>query len=119
MFKLSKTFAIITPESAADGDFADGGFEYRDAEFDTLFDLAREIRDDGAFEASSTVPHVGIWYSTDAIDTDYRTGEQTIYSFHPADLSEADTLELYRLMTLTHAEFNAERQHAERWQDFR
>jgi hypothetical protein len=98
-YTMSKTFEVITPESAEAGDAEERGFEYEDREFDTLWDMAQEIRNEGATEDS------GSWFNTIDPDRDYKTGEETYYSFHPSD--NVDYAELAKLVKMDNKQFNA------------
>ena len=107
-YYMSKTYEIVTEESAAAGDAADRGFEYEDNEFDSLWDMAKEIVDGGGgFEASDSrrPPEVGTWYSSEPTQ-DQDTGGWTTYSFHPEGLTEAETQRLDELIRMDHHEFN-------------
>jgi len=96
-FIVTETYATTTPESAADGDFADTGWINKDGRrFNTLFEVAEYLNDRGAWYPSSTSIDRYTWFSTEA-DIDYRTGEETVYSFHlyqdgsrmhPADIAQ-------------------------------
>jgi hypothetical protein len=78
MIRYKKTFDIITPESAEAGEFAESGFI--DENCSMTFREAVELL---ACTTASDLPNPGTWYSTDG-DTDYRTGEVEIRSYHPA-----------------------------------
>lgn len=106
-YLMSKTYQVVTPESAEQGDFSDQGFEYEGNEFDTLWDVAEEIRNAGATELSSSgeaSPHD--WYSTVDGDTDYKTGAETTYSFHPKDLTPEEAKELQQMVKMDNKAFN-------------
>lgn len=87
------TYSQMTPESVDAGDFSDGGFKDADSvqpdEFDaedglTAVDKAVSyLQDKGATEKSSSHFHPGVWYSAGFDTTDYRTGEETEYCYHP------------------------------------
>ena len=107
-FTMDKTYEIITPKSAEQGDAEERGFEYKDQEFDTLWDMAKEIRDAGATEPSEYghgTPHT--WYSTVDPDRDYKTGEETYYSFHPRNLTYEQARELKNLVLMNDKQFNS------------
>jgi hypothetical protein len=95
---MSKTYEVITPESAEQGDAEERGFEYEDREFDTLWDMAQELRDNGVSDS-------GNWFSTIDPERDYQTGAETYYSFHPSD--DVDYEELARLVKMDNKQFNA------------
>lgn len=82
MIKLSKTYEVVTEESAMQGDAAEHGFEWKDVEhgFRELVDI---LTDDGYIYASDShgVPR---WVSTEP-EMDMYTGEYTSYSLHPGD----------------------------------
>jgi len=92
--RICTSYTKVTPESAADGDYSEQGWEDEDGEtfvldeFDreegyTVADLAvKWLRDKGAWETSSSSFYPGGWYSTSGEDTDFRTGETTQYNFH-------------------------------------
>ena len=92
--RIVTTFSTITPESAAQGDFAETGWEDEEGfdctpdEFDeeegkTVADIAAKfIYEKGAVSQSSSHFYPGAWYSTDMQDTDFVTGEQTEHNFH-------------------------------------
>jgi len=97
-YKMSKTFEVVTPESAEQGDAEERGFEYEDKEFESLFDVAKEIIDDGGgFEPSSSSPHKGMWWTTEA-DQDMHDGSYTSYSFHPEKISDVETKWLFNVI---------------------
>lgn len=103
--KIQVYFQTVTPESAADGDFAEtGDHDVLDVTPDrhdiadgiTAVDLAvKALKDAGASEASSSHYHNGIWYSTVDADEDLRTGEQTFYSFHLEGFSETEQKQIF------------------------
>lgn len=106
-YSMNKTYQVVTPESAEQGDFSDQGIEYEDKEFDSLWEMADEIRNAGATELSSSgtaSPHD--WYSTPDPERNYRTGEETTYSFHPKGLSKEEAVELQKLVNMDHKAFS-------------
>lgn len=109
-YYMNKTYQVVTPESAEQGDYDDQGFEYENNEFDTLWDMAEEIRSAGATELSSgggghaADPHD--WYLTVDGEKDYRTGSETTYSFHPNDLTSEEASELQKLVKMDNKNFN-------------
>lgn len=80
-YKLDVTYAIISPESAEHGDYEDTGVEDKNVTFNSLYEMIDYLIDNGATEPSSSSYHEGVWYSTEA-ETDYRTGDETTYSYH-------------------------------------
>lgn len=103
--RMNKTYAIVTPESASMGDFAETGFVYQDKEFSSLLEMAQEIREAGAIEPSSSDFHKGVWYSTIDTEIDYVTGEETTFSFHP-DLTEEEEREIFSMIMMDDKAFN-------------
>ena len=79
---ISKTYSVITPESAEDGDIAESGYEFEDVEY-TFSELVRELRDFSELSSSNSDGNIRDWVSTSSEDiVDYRTGEVTEYSLH-------------------------------------
>ena len=105
IYKMSKTFETWTPEDVDFGDTDNKDFEYKDQHFDSLWQMANEIRDEGATEASSSQILPSTWWSTDQGEEDYKTGEKTYYSFHPKNLSKDEALELAKLIKMSYEEF--------------
>ena len=104
-------FSVITPESAAEGDYAETGLEsseegysvkpdrYDMAEGLTAVDNAvKFLRDEGASEASASHFHKGVWYTSHE-EEDYRTGDVTTRSFHLKGFTEAQEREVFKRMT--------------------
>lgn len=82
MILISKTYQTFTPESLEDGEIADQGFVFEDEPY-TFRELLRLIQMEG-FNSVSCSPATGEpyeWLDT-YTDTDYTTGEETIYSLH-------------------------------------
>lgn len=105
-YKMNKTYSTWDEDALEAGDTDDKGFEYEDKEFDSLWDMAREIRDGGATESSdphSAGPHT--WYSTPDGDQNYRTGETTYYSYHPSGLDQEEAEQLYKLVKMSRQDF--------------
>ena len=98
-FTMSKTYQVVTPESATKGDFADHGFEYKDHKFDSLLEMAEEIHNEGATEPSDSSGNPHTWYSSTDPEMDHHTGEETTYAFHPEGLSDIEARELYKMVT--------------------
>lgn len=80
MLRLSMTYEIVTEESAEDGDAAERGFEFQDAECSAR-ELARYIEKDG-FAVPSCSRGVPRWLSQEP-KRDYMTGETSTRSIHP------------------------------------
>lgn len=108
--RIVTTFCKTTPESVEQGDYSESGYEDEEGVIMEPDEIEKEdgitvadkavdwLRDKGATEASSSDFHVGLWYSTDWHDTDYRTGEQTEYSYHLKGFTEQEEREVYDLM---------------------
>lgn len=109
---ITTTYQTVTPESAADGDFSDQGFEDEDGEsmlpdeYDieegiTAVDKAVEfMKNKGGNEPSSSQFHTGVWYTTPDPDRNYETGEDTYYSFHLKGFTPEEEEEIYNKMKL-------------------
>lgn len=82
--RIAVTYQTITEESAAEGDYADHGWETDEdgEQVETIAEAIDYIRSRGSVEPSSSMFHPGVWYSTIDADTDYATGEEKFYSFH-------------------------------------
>lgn len=109
-YTMTKTYQVSDPESAEAGDYKDQGTEYEDQEFDSLWELAKEIRDAGATEPSESGTNVkatkNTWYSTPDGDKNFSTGEETFYSFHPKLKTDAEAQELAALIKMDRKAFN-------------
>lgn len=90
------TFDLITEESAAEGDTADGGYSGSEScavdEFDdegvTAIDKAvRFLTRECSVEAGSSHFHSDLYYSDADGDTDWRTGDETRKSYHPVNFT--------------------------------
>jgi hypothetical protein len=80
MILISKTYEIVTPESAENGDVEDHGFvtENEPVTFRELVDLMQQFPEPSCSPASGDYDE---WLS-DYGDTDYRTGEHRRESLH-------------------------------------
>lgn len=79
MFTVSKTFDLVTPESAEDGESAESGFVFEDYRM-TMRETLRAIRDAGGGHLQRTYDGLTL-YVYDA-EVDYRTGDSTTYALH-------------------------------------
>ena len=104
-YTMSKTYEVWDEDSLEAGDTDDKGFEYEDREFDSLWDMADEIRDAGATEPSDSSGGSRTWYTTPDGEVDYRTGERTYYAFHPDNLSAEEAKELFNLIKMDRSDF--------------
>jgi len=91
-FTVSKTYEIVTPESAEEGDVEDRGFEYEKTKM-TLCEVIKEIENLGGFDFDTnpiTLAEIvrrgnaGASLTLYAMDshTNYRTGAETSYALH-------------------------------------
>ncbi len=71
---ISKTFDVVTHESAEDGEVAESGFVYENEPF-TFRELVREIQSGGFTRNSSA------WLDSYS-ETDYRTGDVRTEALH-------------------------------------
>ena len=74
-FRVSKTYDIVTSESAANGCTSDNGFIFEDQIY-TLREL-KDIIKDGYFSRER-----GCGWFTSPLDVDYRTGEEITEYLH-------------------------------------
>ena len=76
---VSKTYDVVTEESAEYGDFAESGFEFQSVPY-TFRELVDEMRE--YMEPScSPIGENDFWVTSEA-SQDYRTGDYTSYSLH-------------------------------------
>ena len=82
MILISKTYQTFTPESIESGEADDQGFVFQDEPY-TFKELVRLIQYEG-FHAASCSPATGKTYEwlDNYTETDYQTGEETVYSLH-------------------------------------
>ncbi|MHB8734648.1 MAG: hypothetical protein ACYC6M_05025 [Terriglobales bacterium] len=79
-YVVSKTYDVVTEESAANGDVSDSGFEFENEELN-LRDAIRAITDLGAYEKPHASDGSVSVYASDA-QQDYRTGAWTTYAVY-------------------------------------
>ncbi len=107
--RITCTYEIVTPESAADGDVAERGFEDEDGQsmlpeddddedVTVASNAVKFLKDNGATEPSSSQWHAGLWYSTPDADIDHRTGEATYHSYHLVDFAPEEEREVFDLL---------------------
>lgn len=80
MITISKTYEIITEESAEHGDAEERGFIFQDAEY-TFRDLVNELIE---FPVPSCWPGIPDWASSHEM-INYSDGSVTIESIHPGN----------------------------------
>lgn len=95
--KISKTYQVITPESAEHGETAESGFEW--AGYDMTPDEL--IRDMTVYVEPSEYPLRKVtrhtWFTSSDPDRDYSDCSDTYHSWH---IDEATDLELKKLFIL-------------------
>lgn len=79
MIIVSKTYEIVTPESAEYGEAEERGFEWENVPY-SFRELVEEMEKYPYPSCSHGVPS---WVSSYP-ETDYTTGAETVYSLHPA-----------------------------------
>lgn len=79
---LSKTFEVWSPDDIEAGEADESGFSFEKEEYD-LHEAVRLIKQGGFIHPSEShgTPR---WLSTEG-ETHFRTGEETVYSLHPAE----------------------------------
>jgi hypothetical protein len=116
---IATAYTTITPESAAESDHADRGWVDEDGEDIevTADDIAeahetnsnsgspvtdaivgkavRWLRDQGAYETSSSDYHPGVWYSTSYEVSDYSTGEERQEDFFLRNFSDQEEKRIF------------------------
>lgn len=80
MIFISKTYEIVTHESAEYGESADAGFVYEDVEF-TFRELVRELQDYAFLSCSHGNGNTSEWVSTEPYKDPY-SGEYETFSLH-------------------------------------
>ena len=80
---VSKTYEIVTPESAEDGEVAESGFDFENEPF-TFRELVQTMR----VHYQPSMSHISmdndpqhVWFTSGA-DTDYLDGSETTTSIH-------------------------------------
>ena len=109
--RILTTYHTTTPESVAQGDYADNGWEDQEGVDMTPDEWDREegrsvvdnavkwLQDKGALEPSDSHGGVGTWYSTIDPERNYRTGGEKFYQFHLKGFLEPEQEEIFRRMT--------------------
>jgi len=80
---VNKTYEIVTPESAEEGEAEERGFDYEDRRYDTLRDLLEDHdnRESWVEWSSSHVSGSGEWLNSEG-EQDYKTGSYTNHGLH-------------------------------------
>jgi hypothetical protein len=89
-------FSIVSPESAEEGEEAETGeedeHEIEPSYGETFADVAvKYLKHQGTSDSG------GDWFESE-VDMDYRTGAQTLYSFHLKGFTDAEEKEIWRRM---------------------
>ena len=79
MLLISKTFQIITEESAKNGEASENGFEFQDGEY-SFRELVKELKEYN--ELSCSHDHDRNTWVTQYGDMDLHSGDYTNYSLH-------------------------------------
>jgi hypothetical protein len=87
IFKVSKTYQCVTPESAEHGDFSDQGYEWQDKDY-SLRELLYEIKSQGNEYAQLNNDNYADIYGWN-YTSDYKTGEDTTPCLHVSGSSRA------------------------------
>lgn len=107
---IKVSYSTVTAESAAEGDYAESGWEDEEGmdmtpdQYDveeglTAVDKAvSNLRAAGAVEPSSSAYHRGVWYSGDA-EEDYRTGESITRAYHLYNFTPEQEREIFDRIT--------------------
>jgi hypothetical protein len=113
---IKKTYEVITPESAREGDAAERGWEDEAGTEITPdeLDLDEAEGDELAAVVSLVVKHIGqgveasdypscavshTWYTDADPDRDYSTGAETYYSYHLSGFTMDEELAIYAALT--------------------
>lgn len=94
---ISKTFEVVTPESAEHGDAESRGYSFEDQPM-TFRELVELIERDG-YSQPSSYPCQGDardWISTVDPECDYQTGAETTYSLHLSHRNDARAAKYWR-----------------------
>ena len=94
MIKISKTYEIVTHESAEHGEAAEHGFIF-ESEGYTFRELVQLMRDYNNPSCSPASGGVYEWLSSHA-DIDYTTGAETIESIHYSAENEPSKAKYWR-----------------------
>ena len=102
------TYQTFSPESLESGDVEDQGWKDEEGEsmipdeYDyeddiTAVDKAIDfLKKNGANEPSSSHFNTGVWYSTSDPDIDYKSGNETYYSYHLKGFTPEEEQEIFQ-----------------------
>lgn len=80
LFIVSKTYEIVTPESAEEGDVEERGFEFENTKM-TLAEVLYEVKDLGSHVVQRDgSTRISLYGQGESVD--YRTGDTTTYALH-------------------------------------
>ena len=94
MIKISKTYEVVTHESAEHGEAAEHGFIFENEGY-TFRELVQLMRDYNNLSCSPASGGVYEWLSGNS-DTDYATGAETIESIHYSAENEPKKAKYWR-----------------------
>ena len=98
--KASKTYQVITQESAEVGNFAESGFVYEENEM-SVDDFMDEM---GAFVEPCSCPYTitdlkdNFFFTDPDGELDYETGANTYHNYHIDQISDLERLKLWILL---------------------
>jgi len=98
--RATKTYQIVTPESAEDGVFADHGFVYEN-EQTSVDDFMHEMGDfvePCAFPYTVTDLKHHFFFTDCDPELDYETGANTYHTYHIDQISDLERLKLWILL---------------------
>jgi hypothetical protein len=98
MITYAFTYETITPESAAEGDIEDHGFETEHVPLEpgSLRDVLRDARSKGIESNGSSV--ICRWWEPEFSVSDYGTGEQIRYALHINGVKDTSRKRINRLL---------------------
>ena len=100
-FAVSRTYSVVSPESASRGDFEDMGFVYQNKIL-SFRDLIDEIDSLGYWHASDSRGLIGkhVWIEQADSDTDYENGHERVESLHFDNLTDRQFSRLVKYLVL-------------------
>lgn len=104
-YSVTKYYEVWDEAAVEAGDTDDRGLDNEYTDLESLWEVAKLMRDAGATEPSASRPVLNLWYSTSNAEPDFRTGERTEYTFHPQNLEREENEELFKLMQMNDADF--------------
>lgn len=104
-YSVTKYYEVWDEAAVEAGDTDDRGLDNEYTDLESLWEVAKLMRDAGATEPSASRPVLNLWYSTSNAEPDLRTGERTEHTFHPQNLEPEENEELFKLMQMNDADF--------------